>query len=236
MNNETRQFRFLEASWVLMIFIFIGTMTLNGILVFKIQKIIDLPNNGFSKIFIIALIFLIPILISRLMSFSKTTVTLNKKEIQVKRSSLIGLSIKSDFELHYSQIDSYVFQDDQNWDWLKIKSLNGKVHRIWKFSWFKNKEFNAFREQLTNEIKWFNQELADNHQAEKEKEKIKVAESIYQGTTGLILGVVSFIIMITVPIILIVFGVPKLSSLGPGLIGLSGTIFIFFKVRKERKK
>ena len=218
-----------------MVFIFIGVMILNAILVFNMQKALDLPKNGITGIFIVALIFLVPILVSRLISFSKTTVTLNTKEIHVKRSSLIGLPIKSDFELHYSQIDSYVFQDDQNWNWLKIKDSNGKVYRIWKLGWFKNKEFKAFRDRLTNEIKWFNQEIVDNHQVERLKEQIKIAKNIYQGTIGLILGVVSLIIIIAVPILLIVFGVPKLSSLGPGLIGLSGAIFTIFKVWNERK-
>ncbi|WP_375238673.1 hypothetical protein [Aurantibacter sp.] len=115
MKNETREYSFLETSWISMVFTFIGVIILNTILVFKIQKALDIPKNGFIGIIIIALIFLVPILISRLVSFNKTTVILNKKEIKVKRSSLIGLPIKSNLELHYSQIDSYLFQDDQNW-------------------------------------------------------------------------------------------------------------------------
>jgi hypothetical protein len=235
MKNDTRQYKFLEVSWILMVFTFIGVMILNAIFVIKMQKALDIPKNGIPGISVVALIFFVPILVSRLISFSKTTVTLNKKEIQVKRSSLIGLPIKSDFHLHYSQVDSYVFQDDQNWYWLKIKDSNEKVYRIWKFGWFKNKEFKAFRNRLTNEIKWFNQEIVDTHQPEGKNEQIKAAENIYQGTIGLILGVVSLIIIIAVPILLIVFGVPKLSLLGPGLIGISGAIFTFLKVRNERK-
>lgn len=236
MKNETRQYRFLEASWVLMVSTFIGVMILNTILVFKIQKTLDLPKNGIIGIIVVALIFLVPILVSRLISFSKTTVTLNKKVIQVKRSSLIGMPIKSDFELHYSQIDSYVFQDDKNWFWLKIKDLNGKIYRIWKFGWFKNKEFKAFRDRLTNEINWFNKEMADTDQTERQKELIKVAKNIYQGTSGSVLGIVSIIIVFAIPILIFVFGMNKLSSLGPILIGLSGAIFTFFRVLSERKK
>ena len=236
MKNETRQYRFLEASWILMVFTFIGVMILNAILVFKIQKNLDLPKNGFVGIIVVALILLVPILVSRLFSFSKTTVTLNKKVIQVNRSSLIGMPIKSDFELHYSQIDSYVFQDDQNWYWLKIKDLNGKVYRIWKFGWSKNKEFKAFRDRLTYEINWFNKEMADTDQTEQQKEQIKVAKNIYQGTSGTVLGIVSILIMFAVPILIFAFGMNKLSSLGPILIGLSGAIFTFFRVLSERKK
>ena len=235
MKNEIRQYRFIETSWVLMVFSFIGAMIINAILVFKIQKTLDLPKNGFTGISVVALIFLVPILISRLISFSKTTVTLNKKKIKVKRSSLIGLPIKSDFELHYSQIDSYVFQDDQNWYWLKIKDLNGKVYRIWKFGWSKNKEFKAFRDRLTIEIKWFNQEIADNYQARQQKKHIRIAENIYQGKSGLILGIISLILIIAMLIIIFVFGMNKFSSLGPILIGLSGATFTFFKVLSERK-
>lgn len=235
MKNETRQYKFVEASWVLMIFTFIGIMILNTILVFKIQKALDLPKNGITGISVIILIFLVPILVSRLVSFSKTTVTLNKKEIQVNRSSLIGLPIKTDFLLPYSQIKSYVFQDDQNWYWLKIVDSKGKVYRIWKFGWFKTKEFKAFRDLLSNEIKLFNQEMNDTNQTERQNEQIKVAENIYQGTSGLILGIVSLLMLFAIPILIFVLGMNKLSSLGPILIGLSGAIFTFSRVLSERK-
>jgi hypothetical protein len=235
MKNETREYRFIEVSWVLVVFTFIGVMILNAILVFKVEKALDLPKNGFIGIIIVALIFLVPILASIIISLSKTIVTLDKKKIQVKRSWLIGLPIKSDFELHYSQINSYVFQDDQNWYWLKIKDLNGKIYRIWIFGWFENKEFMAFRDRLTNEIKWFNQEITDTYQAEGQKEQIVVAKNIYQGTSGLVLGIVSLLIMFAIPILIFVFGINKLSSLGPILIGLSAAIFTFFRVLSERK-
>lgn len=236
MKNETRQYKFVEASWPLMIFTFIGIMILNAVLVFEMLNALDLPKNGITGISVVALIFLVPILFSRLVSFSKTTVTLNKEEIQVNRRSLIGLPIKTDFLLPYSQISSYVFQDDQNWYWLKIEDSKGKVYRIWKFGWFKNKEFKAFKNRLINEINWFNQGMTETDQTERQIGQIKVAKNIYQGTAGLILGLASLIIIITIPILLLVFGVPKLSSLGPGLIGLSGAIFTFFKVWNERKK
>lgn len=235
MKNEKRQYKFLEASWVLMVFTFIGVAILNAILVFKMQKALDLPKGEITGIFVAALILLVPILVSRLVSFSNTTVTLNKKEIQVNRSSLIGLPIKPDFHLPYSQIDSFVFQEDLNWYWLKIKDSKGRIYRVWKLGWIKNKEFKDFRDRLTNEISWFNKEMTNADQPEGQREQIKVAANIYQGTLGLILGVVSVIFLIAIPILLIVFGVPKLISLGPAVIGLSGAIFTFFKVWEARK-
>lgn len=235
MKSETRQYKFLEASWLLLIFTFPGIMISNALLVFKIQKTLDLPKNGITGILIIVLILLVPILISRLISFSQTTVTLNKQEIQVKRSSLIGFPMKSDFHIHYSQIDSYVFQDDRNWYWLKLKDSNGKVYRIWKFGWMNNKEFLDFRDRLTNEINWFNQKKSATPQTGKQHEHIKVAESIYQGKTGLILEIMSIIIIISFPLLFIIFGIPKRISLGPMLFGISGAVFTLFKVRNEKK-
>ncbi|HLV37921.1 hypothetical protein [Xanthomarina sp.] len=218
-----------------MIFTFIGVLILNAIIVSKVQRILALSKGGIISISAIVLIFLVSILVSRLVSFSKTTVTLNKKEMQVNRSFLFGLPIKSNFLLPYSQINTYVFQDDQNWYWLKIKDSKGKAYRIWKFGWFKKKEFKAFKDQLTYEINWFNQEMAHFDQTDQQKGQIKVAKNIYQGKIGLILGVISFIIIIVLSILLLVFGVPKLSFLGPGLIGLSGATFTLFKVWNERK-
>ncbi|HET8809510.1 MAG TPA: hypothetical protein VFM65_04510 [Flavobacteriaceae bacterium] len=236
MKNEQKQYKFLEASWILMLITFICGMILNIILVSKIPNYIEIPKNGITGISAVILIFIVPIVLSRVVSFSKTTVTLNKKEIQVNRSSIIGLPIKPDLILPYSQISSYVFQNDQNWYWLKIKDSNGKVYRIWKFAHYKNKEFRAFRDRLTNEINWFNQENTNTDNVEPREEYIKLAGNIYQGTSGIILGVISLIFIIAIPIIFMTFGVPNLRSLGPGLIGLSGAIFTFIKVLYERKK
>ena len=236
MKTEQRQYKFIEASWVLMLVSFIGIMILNAIMIFKLLNYFEIPKNGATGIFVIILIFIVPILLSRILSFSRTTVTLNQKEIKVKRHSIIGLSIKSDFTLPYSQIDSFVFQDDQNWYWLKIKDSKGKVYRIWKFAHFKNKEFKAFRDRLTNEINWFNQETTKSNNIDSSDNKIIAADNIYQGTAGIILLIISVIFIIAIPVFLIVFGVPNLRVLGPGLIGISGAIFTFFKVIHERKK
>jgi len=236
MKNEQKQYRFLEASWIIMLVSFIGIMILNAILIFKLQNYFEIPKNGAAGIFVIILVFIVPILLSRILSFSKTTVTLNQKEIRVNRHSIVGLPIKHDFALHYSQIDSYVFQDDQNWYWLKIKDTTGKIYRIWKFAHFKNKEFKAFRDRLTNEINRFNQEATESDNIISTKKQIIAADNIYQGTAGIILLVISVLFIIAIPVFLIVFGVPHLRSLGPGLIGISGAIFTFFKVIHERKK
>ena len=236
MKNDQRQYKFLEASWILMVFTFIGFLILNAFIVFKVQKTFDIPKNAFIGISMAALILIVPVLISRLVSFSKTTVTLDKKQIKVKRSSIIGIPIKSDFQLPYSQIQSYVFQNDQNWYWLKIKDSKGKVHRIWKFAHFKNKEFKAFRDRLTNEINWFNQEATKSNNIDSTNKQIIASDNIYQGTIGIILLIISVLIIVVIPIFLIVFGIPNLRVLGPGLMGVSGAIFTFFKVIHERKK
>lgn len=165
MESEQSEFKFLEASWILMISTFIGSMLFCMFLIVKMQKAIDIPKNPFIGIPVVALVLGVPVLISRLVSFSKTTVILNKKEIKIKRNSLIGLPIKPDFQLPYSQIQSFVFLSDQNWYWLKMKASNGKVYRIWKFAHFNNIEFKDFRDRFSNELRWYNQEMAntDNH-------------------------------------------------------------------------
>lgn len=236
MKNESKQYNFLEASWTLMIVTFIGVLIINAILVFKIQRELDIPKNGMIGISITVLLFLVPILVSRLLSFSKTTVTLNKKEIEIKRRSIIGLPIKSDIHLQYSQIDSYVFQYDRNWHWLKIVDTNGKVYRIWKLGWFNNTEFKAFRDRLSNEINWFNQGRTNVNRTGQPKKQIKVAKNSYQGTAGLMLGIISLMFIIAVPTLFIVIRISSLSFLIIGLIVLSGAIFTLSKVWTERKK
>jgi len=97
-----------------------------GFLVSKLK----LPNNTFTEILILT---------SRFIAFSKTKVTLNKQEISVNRNSIVGLTIKPNFILPYSEIYQHSFNSDMHWYWLKIINKNGKVYRIWRFIWINNK-------------------------------------------------------------------------------------------------
>lgn len=236
MKTEQRQYKFLEASWILMISTFIGSMVLNLFLIVKIGKALDLPKNGFTEITKLALIILAPVLVSRLVSFNKTTITLNKKEIKINRNSPIGLPFKSDIILPYSKIHEYIFQEDQNWYWLKILDVDGNVYRIWKLSLLNNKEFKAFRDRFINEISWYNQESISTDDTTKHLKQIKVARNFYRGTEGLVLALISIIVMIAAPVFIITNGINNLSSIGPFLIGLSGAVYTFFRVLSERTK
>ncbi|MGZ2371655.1 hypothetical protein ACXR6G_17885 [Ancylomarina sp. YFZ004] len=233
---DIKEYRFLEASWILVISVFISTMILNAFVAFKIQETYELSNGPISGIAIVIYILLVPVLVSRILAFSKTTIRINKREIHVYRSSMIGLPIKSNFKLHYSQIKEYVFQEDLNWYWLKLVDVSNNKYRIWKLELFNNKEYKNFRDRLNNEIRWYNEETKNSKNIDSTTYMIEVASNIYQGNVGLILGLISLITLIVIPIILIMFEVKNLSSIAPILIGLSGAGYTLIKVKNERSK
>ena len=227
-----RKYIFNEASWVLMIGVFIGTLILNTFIV----KSITFPKGTMTGIFIVSFILFIPLLISRIVAFSKTKVTLTEKEIIVQRTSMIGLPIKADFKLHYSQIKKYVFQEDMNWYWLKLVDINGKKYRIWKFAIFNNVQYKKFRDRLDNEIRWYNQKIENSDSIDLNSDKtIDIAPNIYQGKLGYLLGFISVVFLILIPLIIILTGQNISKTIAPLLIGLSGAGFTFFKVINERK-
>jgi|BioPla2DNA2_1021312.scaffolds.fasta_scaffold12959_2 hypothetical protein len=228
-----REYIFNEASWVLMIGVFIGTLILNTFIV----KSITYPKGTMTGIFIVSFILFIPLLISRIVAFSKTKVTLTKKEIIVQRTSMIGLPIKADFKLHYSQIKQYVFQEDMNWYWLKLVDINGKKYRIWKFAIFNNVQYKKFRDRLDNEIRWYNQKIENSDNIDLNSDKtIDIAPNIYQGKLGYLLGFISVVFLIVIPLIIILTGQNISKTIAPLLIGLSGAGFTLFKVINERKE
>jgi hypothetical protein len=227
---KTQEHTFLEASWILMILTFIGVMALN--LYASVQILKDTPKNELTGIFTVVVAFIVPIVVSRLLSFGRTTVTLTENAIKVKRSAVLSL-IKSDINLPYSKVRKYVFQNDQNWIWLKIVDTDGKVYRIWRLAYFKTEEFRAFQESFENQITLYNQQVKTSAGLSDAKQ-IERAKNIYQGTVGLILGVLSVIGIVSVPILIFVFGIDNLRFSGPLLLGLSGAIFTLFKVLNER--
>jgi hypothetical protein len=216
-----------------MIGVFIGTLILNTFIV----KSITYPKGTMTGIFIVSFILFIPLLISRIVAFSKTKVTLTKKEIIVQRTSMIGLPIKADFKLHYSQIKQYVFQEDMNWYWLKLVDINGKKYRIWKFAIFNNVQYKKFRDRLDNEIRWYNQKIENSDNIDLNSDKtIDIAPNIYQGKLGYLLGFISVVFLIVIPLIIILTGQNISKTIAPLLIGLSGAGFTLFKVINERKE
>ncbi len=232
-----KEYIFNEASWILMLGVFFGTLILNTFIAINIQKAISFPKGAMTGLLIVSFILLIPILVSRIVAFSKTKITLSNKEILVHRTSMIGLPIKTDFKLHYSQIKEYVFQEDTNWYWLKIVDINGKKYRIWKFAWFNNAEFKNFRDRLNNEIRWYNQEIeCSTNNDNKPDEMIEIAPNIYQGKLGYLLGFISVLFLIVIPVIIILTGQNISKIIAPLLIGLSGAGFTLFKVINERKR
>ena len=227
-----REYIFNEASWILMVGVFIGTLILNTFIV----KSITFPKGTMTGIFIVSFILFIPLLISRIVAFSKTKVTLTEKEIIVQRTSVIGLPIKADFKLHYSQIKEYVFQEDMNWYWLKLVDINGKKYRIWKFAIFNNVQYKKFRDRFDNEIRWYNQQIENSDNIDLNSDKtIDIAPNIYQGKLGYLLGFVSVVFLIVIPLIIILTGQNISKTIAPLLIGLSGAGFTLFKVINERK-
>jgi hypothetical protein len=231
-----KEYIFNEASWVLMLGVFFVVLILNAFVAINIQKAIAFQKGAMTGLFIL-FILLIPVLISRVVAFSKTKITLSNREIYVQRSSLIGLPIKSNFKLHYSQIKEYVFQEDIHWYWLKLVDINGKKYRIWKFAWFNNAEFKKFRDRLGNEIRWYNQEIESYTNTDiKTNEMIEMVPNIFQGKFGFILGAISVVFLIIIPVVIILTGKDLSKTIAPLLIGLSGAGFTFFKVMNERKR
>ncbi len=232
-----KEYIFNEASWILMIGVFFTTLILNTFIAINIQKAITFPKGATTGFLIVSFILLIPILVSRIVAFSKTKIILSDRELIVHRTSLIGLRIKADFKLHYSQIKEYVFQEDMYWYWLKILDINGKKYRIWKFALFNNVQYKKFRDRLDNEIRWYNQEIENSDSIDLNPYKtIDIAPNIYQGKLGYLLGFISVVFLIVIPIVIILTGQNISKTIAPLLIGLSGAGYTLFKVINERKR
>jgi len=230
-----KEYRFLEASWILMIAVFIITVILNSYLAFKLQEAFEVLQGSSAGLAIVIYIILVPVLTSRLLAFSNTTILLNESEIHVCRSSIIGLPIKSDFKLHYSQIKEYVFQEDINWYWIKLVDKNGRKYRIWRFALFDNAEYKKCRDSLHNEIRRYNEEIKNSAFTKTSPDLIKESPNIYQGNWGLVIGAISLITLIVTPLVLILFEF-NFSSIIPLIVGLSGACYMLIKVRNERTK
>ncbi|MBN2747212.1 MAG: hypothetical protein JXR34_10845 [Bacteroidales bacterium] len=243
MNNQTKkklnnstdgiEYIFQETSWIVMLSVFFLVLTIDSIILGKLT----IENEVFLMIIIPTLFFILPALITRIVAFNKTTIHLLNNEIHVSRSSIVRAPIKPSFQLHFSQIKSYVFQEDNNWYWLKLVDTNGKVYRIWKLAYYRNSNFKEFKNYFEQEIKRYNRKILMLSKNEKiDLPIIQTSSNIYQTNFGIFLIIFSLLTLSGFLYYSLYIDINNENMYFIIVVLIFYLAFLFYKVISERKK
>ncbi len=197
-----------------------------------------------GSIFIVMiLVVIIPICAVRLALFAKVKVTLDDNTVSIKWIKQYLFCNKQDIIISFDEIATYIDQDDSNWDWLKIKTTDGKTYKIWHFNAFQIRSdgYSEFISTFVSAVKNYNDMIRKEVQQSSVSIKpktIKRAKSIYETTGGLILAVFAVVAIVGLTIMLIV--TPSSPTKPPNYLlfipGYIGAIYFVFRTYIERKK
>lgn len=137
---------------------------------------------------------------------------------------------KNDLNIHWSEIESYIFQQDPMGTLFKLQLHNGTKYRFYHK---KNTidEFSQFEKGFKAQIKKYNNNVGEYGRV------IIRGKTFYETTTGLLLGIFLAIVCVLGIIHAFTDTTGKaLSKIGKLFVGIAYTIFFISQIYKHRKK
>ena len=225
-------------SWPVWILTLIVSLIVGGFLI----AAMGIRNYSIVMILMIIILFT-SFYLQRFTSRGQVQILMTDTTFQIKYLNQSIFSKESDRNITLSNIESYKYQPDRNFDLFKLTLKDKNEIHIWHYSGFADDDFEKLILEFPNITLDYNnhkENISTNKSASEETKlvKIKREKTLYEGKIGLFLAGLA-IIFIALFIYLIATNKLKNSS---GIFGLlasiSGAIFFlgqFFKYRKEEK-
>lgn len=203
---------------------FFGSMIVAMILIIPVFKLVD-DFNKLVFVFIFGATWFIVSRFTKKISKGQVELEIKKEGIQVSWQKQFLLHNKKDHLIEWQNIKDYMFQPEQHFDLLRIRTKDNKKY---KFSMMEgNSGFPFFFNKLEEVIE---SKSSDN------SIEIKRAKNIYESNYGLISAILMVIVIIA-GLIAIIFIKPKGSpNYGLLIASLAGGIFFIIQVMSYRKK
>ena len=231
-------YRIKTTDWKIWIPTLIVTMFGGALLAIKF-----LPKGDSFSIISVIFIMLLAFFLQRYTSTALVEVTLTKHDISVRWLSQYIFHHYPDRTIQFSDIESYKYQPDNNFDLLKLSMKDGSEIKLWHFSLTFKDDFdklvidfpqlvNNFNKRVTHKA----QSQADILSTDNEPLTIKRAATIYEGDGAIFIAIFAVFVIIAVPLIL--FFNPDDRQKNPFVLlaPMAGAIFFLTQFYKHQKK
>ncbi|MBL7744550.1 MAG: hypothetical protein JNN00_13855 [Chitinophagaceae bacterium] len=204
-----------------------------------------LPKGDAISIISAIFIMLLAFFLQRFTSTALVEVTLTKNDISIRWLSQYIFHHYPDRTILFSDIESYKYQPDNNFDLLKLTMKDGSEVKLWHFALTFKDDFDKLVMDLPQLVNIFNKRVtskshshADTPQADNEPQTIKQAATIYEGDGAIFIAIFAVIVIIAVPLILYFNPDDKKKNPFILLAPMAGAIFFltqFYRYRKKNK-
>jgi hypothetical protein len=181
--------------------------------------------------------------LQRFTSTALVEVALTKNDISIRWLSQYIFHHYPDRTILFSDIESYKYQPDNNFDLFKLTMKDGSEIKLWHFSLTFRDDFDKLILNFPQLVERHNKQakskahfLANNLHADDEVLLIRQEKTIYESRGAIFLAIFAVIAIIAVPLILYFNPIDRQKNPFILLAPMSGAAFFLSKFYKYRKK
>lgn len=204
-----------------------------------------LPKGDTISIISVLFILLLAFFLQRFTSTALVEVTLTKSDISISWLSQYIFHKYPDRTILLSDIETYKYQPDNNFDLFKLTMKDGSEIKLWHFALTFKDDFDKLVIDFSQLVNSFNKRVtAKTHsqpdilKTQNGPQTIKRAATIYESGGAIIIAAFAVVVIIAVPLILYFNPSDRQKNPFVLLAPMAGAIFFltqYFKYRKNNK-
>lgn len=202
-----------------------------------------LPKGDTISIISVIFILLLTFFLQRFTSTALVEVALTKNDVSIRWLSQYIFHHYPDKTILFSDIESYKYQPDNNFDLFKLTLKEGSEIKLWHFVLTFKDDFDKLIMNFPQLVKSFNKRVTQKSyshneisHAENKPLTIKRAATIYEGEGAVFIAIFAVIVVIAVPLILYFSPKDRLKNPFIALAPMAGAVFFLTQFYMYRKK
>jgi hypothetical protein len=229
-------YKIKTTSWVLWILTLLSTLFGGAIVAFNF-----LPKDNTVAIIAVILIMALAFFLQRFTSLGIVIVYLSDREISINWLKQYIFHKETNRQIPLSDIESYKYQPDQNFDLFKLTLKDGSEIRLWHFTFTSGDDFDKLVAAFSQVVIKYNRQKdiqSDTKKSEQSEFGIKKAKTIFESQSAPFLAAFAVLMIVAVPLILYFKPSDTSENRFVLLAPMAGAIFFliqFYKYRKSNK-
>lgn len=198
-----------------------------------------LPKGSSFSILAAFILLAVAIILQRFISIAVIELSIFDSEISIKWIKQFIFHNRKESTVRFSEIESWKYQEDSNFDLFKLTLKDGRDITLWHFTFTRKDDFKRLVEEFPIYINKYNsKKVPENHAQEQiaEKHKIEKIKTIFEKSYAPFIA--AFAVLLLVATVFIFVTRPQGKPNPPyGLLGAaSGGLFFIAQYLKHRNK
>ena len=233
--NPMATCKIIATSWVLWILTLLTTLLSGGLLLHEM-----LPKDSALSIIAVIAVMAFALFVQRYISRAEVEVTLTDNDVSIVWLKQFLFHRRPNREIPLSDIDSYKYQQDTNFDLFKLTLKDGTEIKLWHFTFTRGDDFKKLVFDFPSIVESYNKKISRKQVTTETNnpKKIEKEKTIFEESYSPLLAGLAILLLLAVPLIFFFKPIDKISNPLMGLAAMFGGLFFltqYFKHRKNKK-